>query len=181
MVPRSQREETFARYVVPEIEVLLRVARSITGSSADAEDVVQDTLIRAYRGIDRFDGAHPRAWLLTILRNAERNRVRRRRPTLLADPDGVEISLTSVPSDDDTADQATRSAFDAAVRAAFAALPEASRLTVELVDVDGLTCIEAAGVLGVAPGTVMSRLHRARARMRASLRHAGIEYSEGPS
>jgi RNA polymerase sigma-70 factor (ECF subfamily) len=64
------RNEAFAEYVVPEIEVLYRVARSLTGHAADAEDLVQDTLLRAFRSIDSFDGQHPRAWLLTILRTA---------------------------------------------------------------------------------------------------------------
>lgn len=59
----------FRTYVEPEIEMLLRVAQTLTGSWADSEDLVQDTLIRAYRAIEGFDGAHPRAWLLTILRH----------------------------------------------------------------------------------------------------------------
>ena len=53
-------EASFELYVVPEIEVLLRVARSLTRHRADAEDLVQDTLIHAYKAIDRFDGRHPR-------------------------------------------------------------------------------------------------------------------------
>lgn len=65
-----EQKETFDRYVVPEIEVLHRVARSITRTTTDAEDLVQDTMLRAYRAIGRFDGRHPRPWLLTIMRNA---------------------------------------------------------------------------------------------------------------
>ena len=70
----------FERYVIPEIQVLFRVARSLTRNDADAEDLVQDTLIRPHRSVDAFDGNHPRAWLLTILRNTHINRNRRRRP-----------------------------------------------------------------------------------------------------
>ncbi len=70
----------------PEIEVLLRVARTLTGSWADAEDLVQDTLVRAHRSIDGFDGTHPRAWLLTILRHANINSYRRQRPDVTDDP-----------------------------------------------------------------------------------------------
>ena len=55
-----------------------RVARSMTRHDADAEDLVQDTMLRAFRSIDRFDGRHPRAWLVTIMRNAQIDRVRRR-------------------------------------------------------------------------------------------------------
>uniref|UniRef100_UPI003752473E RNA polymerase sigma factor n=1 Tax=Ilumatobacter sp. TaxID=1967498 RepID=UPI003752473E len=83
-------DTAFERYVLPEIEVLLRVAHSLTRNHAEAEDLVQDTLLRAYRGIDGFDGRHPRAWLLTILRNTHINRNRRRRPELLRDPDATD-------------------------------------------------------------------------------------------
>ena len=94
MVPVRKRESSsadaaFAQHVLPEIDVLHRVALSLTRNAADAEDVVQETLIRAYRSIERFDGRHPRAWLLTILRNTHINRNRRRRPELLNDPEGA--------------------------------------------------------------------------------------------
>jgi hypothetical protein len=81
------RNDAFARWVVREIPVLLRVATSLTCQPADAEDLVQDTLIRAYSAVDRFDGEHPRAWLLTILRNTHVNRARRRLPVLFREPD----------------------------------------------------------------------------------------------
>jgi len=72
--------------VLLELPVLLRVARTMTGQPADAEDLVQDTLLRAWRALDTFDGRHPRAWL-TVMRHTEINRHRRRRPELLDDPD----------------------------------------------------------------------------------------------
>lgn len=68
------RSAAFRRYV-EEVAVLYRVAVSLTRHHADAEDLVQDTLLKAYRAADRFDGAYPRAWLLTILRNTHRNRL----------------------------------------------------------------------------------------------------------
>ncbi len=79
---RKQRQG-FDHYVVPEIPVLYRVALSLAGQPADAEDLVQDTLIRAFGAVDHFDGAQPRAWLLTILRHTRLNRVRGRKPVLL--------------------------------------------------------------------------------------------------
>lgn len=82
---RDDQHLAFDRYIVPEIPVLYRVALSLTGQQVDAEDLVQETLVRAFRAVDRFDGAHPRAWLLTILRHAHLNRVRMRRPVLLRD------------------------------------------------------------------------------------------------
>ncbi|MGH9130761.1 MAG: RNA polymerase sigma factor, partial [Acidimicrobiales bacterium] len=93
------RAQQFERFVVPELAVLLHVARTMTAQEHDAEDLVQDTLLRAYRAIDRFDGAHPRAWLFTIMRNANANRHRRRRPALLEDPAATE-DIACTPSDE---------------------------------------------------------------------------------
>ena len=165
----------FATYVLPEIEVLLRVARTMTPDLADAEDLVQDTLVRAYRGIERFDGAHPRAWLLTILRNTQINRSRRRRPELLKDPDRT----IGTPDATTTVEQSVEAlvvgaTFDTVVQDAFANLPDNFRRAVELVDIGGLSYAEAATVMGVPVGTVMSRLHRARGRMRDRLAAAGL-------
>jgi len=83
----GERQRRYADLVLLELPVLLRVARTMTGQPADAEDLVQDTLLRAWRALDTFDGRHPRAWLLTVMRHTEINRHRRRRPELLDDPD----------------------------------------------------------------------------------------------
>jgi len=163
----------FEQHVLPEIEVLLRVARSLTRNNADAEDLVQDTLIRAFRAIERFDGRHPRAWLLTILRNTHINRNRRQRPELLRDPDGTSRQLNELASVDVT-DASVDAGFDAEIERALAELDEPFRSVVQLVDVEGLTYAEAAEVLGVPAGTVMSRLHRARGRIRDRLDRAGL-------
>lgn len=173
----AARNDAFVRYVLPEVEVLLRVARTLTPQPVDAEDLVQDTLIRAFRACDRFDGAHPRAWLLTILRNTHLNRVRGRRPTLLDDPDTHEQDRVSWPGSappSSPEDLVLGEMFDHAVAQALDGLPEVFGAAVRLVDLDGLSYAEAAGVLGVPVGTVMSRLHRGRARIRASLARAGV-------
>src|SRR5680860_903706 len=81
----APRKVSFRQLVEPEIEVLLRVALTITSNQADSEDLVQETLLRAYKAIDRFDGRHPRAWLLTILRNTNANMHRRQRPGTIGD------------------------------------------------------------------------------------------------
>ena len=136
VVDDKAQKEAFDRYVVPEIEVLYRVARSITRNPTDAEDLVQDTMLRAYRAILRFDGRHPRAWLLTIMRNAQINRVRRKRPELLRDPDAAMERL----ADENSADLGpeglvVESGYDAAVEKAVDSLPEKFRTVVELVDI----------------------------------------------
>jgi RNA polymerase sigma-70 factor (ECF subfamily) len=167
--PASQA--AFEQHVLPEIELLLRVARSLTRHDADAEDLVQDTLMRAYRAIDRFDGRHPRAWLLTILRNTHINRNRRRRPELGRDGDAADAAQVI---GTERADAVVDAEFDGAVAAALGDLDERFRRVVELVDVEGLSYAEAASVLGVPAGTIMSRLHRARTRMRDRLARSGI-------
>lgn len=161
--------------MVPEIDVLLRVARTLVPRPADAEDLVQDTLLRAYRSIDSFDGRHARAWLLTIMRNTQINRTRRRRPELLDDPD----SAAEYADEHDNSRWSPEAVvvgatFDAVVVDALDSLPDRFRQVVELVDIDGLTYAEAAGAIGVPMGTVMSRLHRARTRIRSRLAAAGL-------
>jgi len=168
-------DERFREQVLPELEVLYRVARRLTRSATEAEDLVQDALVRAYRGFHRFDGRHPRAWLLTILRNTHINELRRRRPDLLEDE--VAQRLPAIGPDgrvDGTAERALRDDFDPLVREALNSLSANHRAVIALVDLDGLTYEEAARLLGVPAGTVMSRLHRARRRVRARLEEAGF-------
>lgn len=163
--------------MVPEIEILTRVAHTLTGSWSDAEDVVQETLVRAWRAVDRFDGAHPRAWLLTILRNTHLNMIRRRRPDLLWDGtprDGQRSAFASSYQpgpEQHTMDQT----LEADVELALTSLDPRFRRVVLLVDVDQLTYAETAEVLGIPVGTVMSRLHRGRDRLRGRLREIGQE------
>ena len=131
--------QAFAEYVLPELDVLYRVAFSLTRNHADAEDVVQDTVLRAYRAIGRFDGRHPRAWLLTILRNTNRNRGRRVRPGLLADADAARNALESTePARGDGGDAVVERTFDAVVESALRELSDKHRDVVELVDIDRL-------------------------------------------
>lgn len=175
-IDQRAREEAFGRFVLPELEILARVALSLTRSPADAEDLVQETLLAAFRGVDRFDGAHPRAWLLTIMRNAEAKRHRRRRPTLLREADqSYGWEGTDRAGVADSAEETVIGRhFEVVVAECLQVLPHRHRQVVELVDIDGLSYQEAAGVIGVPVGTVMSRLHRARARIRQRLAAAGL-------
>lgn len=165
--------QAFEYFVVPELGVLLHVARTMTPTDQDAEDLVQDTLLRAFKSIDQFDGAHVRAWLFTIMRNAQINRVRRKRPELLDDAEDAErLALADEEQSPEVAAEAR--AFDEAVTDALRELPARMSQVVELVDIDGLTCPEAAAALGIPVGTVMSRLHRARRKIRHCLDKAGF-------
>src|SRR5260370_23042059 len=109
------------------------------------------------------------------MRNAQVNRNRRRRPALLEDPDAALERLAG--QADEAADPEAAvmaEQFDETVDRALSGLPERFRQVVELVDVNGLTYGEAAEVLGIPEGTVMSRLHRARMRIRARLAAARV-------
>lgn len=160
--------EAFERFVVPELPVLARVARSITRHRADADDLVQDTLLRAYRSIDRFDGRHPRAWLLTIMRNAHINRSRGGpRPAVVPDPAALVVER---PGPGDSAEAiVVGQVLDPTLERAVGRLPLPLRQVLGLVDLQGWTCREVAVVLGVRAGTVTSRLHRARRQLRHTI------------
>ena len=160
-----------AALVEPEVGFLYRVANALEHNRADAEDLVQETLLRAYRSLDGFDGANVRGWLVTILKNTQRNQHRRTRPEAV-DP---EVAAATVdPVDRDPALLAERSDVERTVLAAIEDLDPTYRDTVLLVDVDGLTYAEAADVLGVPLGTIMSRLHRGRRQIRDRLATAGL-------
>jgi RNA polymerase sigma-70 factor, ECF subfamily len=176
LIDGGTRDEAFRRYVEPELDVLLRVARRLTNQPSDAEDLVQDTLVRAYSALDSFDGRHPRAWLLTILRNTWKNSLRKRRPVLLDDAD-PEFAGTPAPGPDGRGgaeERAMLGTVDGAIVFAHRSLSEKKRVVVMLVDVDGLTYQETADVLEIPIGTVMSRLHRARKQLRAELEEGGF-------
>ncbi len=170
--PNSPAAGSFDAFVGPHLPVLLRVAGSLCRNSHDAEDLVQDTLIRAFSGLGTFDGTYPRAWLLTIMRNANINRHRRQRPGLLHDATDLageaDRRNPPEPSAEDVAAAHTPAPW---IADALGRLSPRHLQVVQLVDIDGLTYDEAAAALGIPAGTVTSRLHRARHRMRAHLNH----------
>lgn len=171
----QRRDDAFQTYVVGEIDILYRVAVTLTRNPTDAEDLVQDTLLRAYRAIDRFDGAHPRAWLLTILRHTHYNRIRKRQPVLLADGESAQRVLEQTgPSAPSSEEVALAEQFEPVIAQALDDLPDEFRDVIDLVDLQGLSYAQAADRLAIPKGTVMSRLHRARRRIRATLDQAGL-------
>jgi RNA polymerase sigma-70 factor, ECF subfamily len=169
------RDQRFREQVLPELDVMYRVALRLTRSPAEAEDLVQDALVRAYRGFDGFDGRYPRAWLLTIVRNTHINSLRKRRPDLLDAEVAQRLPAPGADGrQDGTSERALHDDFDPLVRDALRSLSANHRAVIALVDLDGLSYKEAADVLGVPVGTVMSRLHRARRKVRARLEGAGF-------
>lgn len=175
MTPATDTTAAFEQHVLPELDLLYRTAWSLTHSDADAQDLVQETLLRAFRAIDRFDGRYPRAWLLTIMRNANINRARKRQPELLTDPDATFERSLEAAEGTGPEELVVGATFDATVERAFNDLPDKFREVIELVDLNGLAYQEAADVLDVPVGTVMSRLHRARKRIRDHIAEVGLD------
>ena len=152
-------------------------ALRLTKSKADADDLVQDTLVRAYRFYDRYEpGTNFKAWLLRIQVNLFANRYRRsvRERTLLdgpaADPVGEGcMSAATMRGLADPVGEAERSILCREIERAFEQLSDDARTIVLLADVHELSYKEIAEVIGKPVGTVMSRLHRARRQLKAAL------------
>lgn len=170
-----ERQRMFDRYIVPEIPMLLRVARSLTAQPADAEDLAQDTLLRAYRGIAGFDGYFPRAWLLRILHNTHISMVRRRTPMLMFGSADRDEGFSDPAPQFSPENVVVEKSFDDAIEQALAKLRRQNRSVIDLVDIEGLSYAEAAIALDVPVGTVVSRLHRARKQIRDHLASQGVE------
>ena len=171
------RPESFRLFVEPEIPVLLRVARSLTGNSADAEDLVQETLIKSFGALDKFDGANPRAWLLTILRNTAHNVWRKKKPDYVDDwsllPNFKPAFNASSPRSAE--DEVLSGVVDQSITNAVNDLSEEFRAVLILVDVEGFSYAECAEILGIPIGTVMSRRSRAVAKVRKSLKKEAVK------
>jgi RNA polymerase sigma-70 factor (ECF subfamily) len=166
----------FAQIVLPHLSEGFALARWIAGNRPDAEDILQEASLRAFRAIgDRRDGS-VRAWWLTIVRNSAYTWLRRNRPALLVGVAYIEaVERAQTPDNDPETPETTLIAqADAAqLEAAIATLPAPFRETLILRDLQGLDYREIAEVTAVPIGTVMSRLARARTRLIALLQGTG--------
>jgi RNA polymerase sigma-70 factor (ECF subfamily) len=159
------------RYHAP----LRRMLRAMLRNEADTDDLLQETFLRAFRFLHRFDPARPFGpWLLRIGANLGRNQLRRRAAR-------AEVPLDPAPTDEDrpvvidrladprALDEIEHRLLAGSVRQAMAALPEELRVVLEMRVMAEMSYQEIAGALAIPIGTVMSRLHRARARVQAAL------------
>jgi RNA polymerase sigma-70 factor (ECF subfamily) len=147
------------------LEPLFAVALRLTRNRADAEDLVQDTFVKALRFGDRYTpGTNLKAWLFTILHNTWRNRLRdAARAPLDVDSDRVENAAMESASAPETPERILlRATLDADLQAALDALPEAFRQAVWLRDVEEFSYAEIGEMLEIPMGTVMSRISRGR-------------------
>jgi RNA polymerase sigma-70 factor, ECF subfamily len=165
----GELEDRFEREALPLLGEMYAAALRLTRNPADAEDVLQETYLRAYRGFGTFkEGTNLRAWLYRILTNAFINtyRKRQREPQTVSDDEVPEWYLYERLGGDGAEASAEAEVLetlpDEDVQDALASLPEQFRLAVLLADVEGFSYKEIAEILDVPIGTVMSRLHRGR-------------------
>ena len=178
----EDRRTRFERECLVHLDAVFRAARRFTRDADMARDLVQDAMVRAYRAFDGFTpGTNGRAWLLSIVYSVFINGYHRqqRRPATVS-MDALETRyadrLLVAPQA-----SAASAVSDEEVLAALDQLPEEFRSTVLLVDVDELSYQEAADALGVAVGTVRSRLHRARRLLAVALEDYASERGLSPN
>src|SRR5882672_4892075 len=167
---------SFEVEALASLDSLYRTALRITRKPADAEDLVQDTYLKAFRAADSFEpGTNLRAWLFTILHNTARNRVRdRARDTVSVDSEFVDRAAELPPAGgavETPESRLIRETLTPELQAALDALPEAFREAVWLRDVEEFSYAEIAGMLSIPIGTVMSRISRGRRLLFERLNH----------
>jgi RNA polymerase sigma-70 factor (ECF subfamily) len=163
----------FARIVSPCLPAALALARALTGSAADAEDVVQEACLHALRALDSVAVANGRAWVLAIVHNTACTWLSRNRPAEIVavdDLNAVEQAQAHDRTDGQTPEAEVIAKADGVrLNKAIQELPALWRETLILRDMEGYSYREIAQVMGVPIGTVMSRLARARARLMLAL------------
>ena len=167
----------FKSVVLPHLDAAYGLARWLTGSRTDSEDVVQDACLRALRGISTFSGDNSRAWLLTIVRNTTYSWLHKNRPAAVVEVEDLEaVNCEQLSRSDVETPETELSARDDAtlLESAMAMLPIALRETLLLRELQELSYCEIAAVTEVSIGTVMSRIARARARIVAITRPARL-------
>ncbi len=185
--PDAELAARFARESEPLFDVLARGARRLARNEADAEDLLQDTLLHAYAGFHTFkDGTNLKAWLFRIQYNrwVSTHRYRQRRP--------MEVAVDEV-GERDLADGAARLSTgprsaedevldalpDSEIKAALAALPDGVGVALYHSCIQGYTYAETAAMMNIPVGTVMSRVSRGRQRLRVALSH--LDHGTAPS
>lgn len=177
-VAAEEKRRAFEEEALPHLDTVYRVALRLAGDAMRAEDLAQETMLKAYRAWHRYErGTNARAWLLTILRNSFINEYRRRQPEAHAS-DFHELQEFLV--FEDIQEVNPESGFfnelvDEGVVRALEALPPLFREAVILSDLEGMSYAEISGITGVPIGTVKSRLFRGRRRLRDDLYAYALE------
>lgn len=173
---RAERDLLFGATALVHLPSVYRLALAFGGGESLAEDLTQETFVRAYERFGSFrPGTNCRAWLLTILRHlaADRHRAASRQPPLeeeFAEEDLERPVVADPPPPEIENEEAFLELFGDEVTRMLRAIPRDGRLALLLADVEGLAYADIAGVLACPVGTVRSRIHRARAFLRERLR-----------
>lgn len=170
--------EGFESTALIHIDSLYRFALNMSGNEADAEDLVQDTYLKAYKFFDKFEpGTNCKAWLIKILRNTFINTIRRGKGSkYMVRMQELEENGIELPSNFSTEHEIFGDLMDDDITAAMDALSPEFRNTILLSDVEGLSYKEIAEITDCPIGTVMSRLHRARRLLRERLSSYAAQY-----
>ena len=182
---QADRAAAFEAAVLPHARAAFALAHWLTRDAHDAEDVVQEAWLRAFKYFDRFAGGEARSWFLTIVRNAfHRWRERQVRAASLhadasLDPGDGEEAAAAASTADDPAQALLRASEREAVNRAIGELPLDYREVLVLRELEGLSYREIAAIVAIPIGTVMSRLARARERLRDRLAAADPEARGG--
>jgi RNA polymerase sigma-70 factor (ECF subfamily) len=171
-------DEAFVDAFLSHLDMLHNLARGLSDTAQDAEDLVQETCLLGLRGWRRRAPDDPRAWLATVCLNAARSRYRQRavRPYEVRADDWLLERADSV----DTADQALAAVDVARVRAALRQLPDVQREAITLMDLAGCTAATTAAIVGAPRGTVLARVHRGRKALALLLRDGQEVDGHGP-
>lgn len=175
-----QKQEDFQEEIIPHLDAMYNFALRLTSDPNDAEDLVQDTIVKAFRFFSSYEkGTNAKAWLFRILKNSYINNYRKKsKQPSQVDYDEVSSFYETIRADrtdtSDLEDRMFRELIDDDISDALEELPEDFRTVVLLCDVEGFTYEEIANMLDVPIGTIRSRLHRGRNLLKAEL----LEYAE---
>lgn len=171
-----QKQEDFEDEIIPHLDAMYNFALRLTSDPSDAEDLVQDTIVKAFRFFSSYEkGTNAKAWLFRILKNSYINNYRKKsKQPNQVDYDEVSTFYETIRAErtdtSDLEDKMFRDLIDDDISAALEELPEDFRTVVLLCDVEGFTYEEIANMLDVPIGTIRSRLHRGRNLLKAQLK-----------
>lgn len=175
-----QKQKDFEEEIIPHLDAMYNFALRLTSDPNDAEDLVQDTIVKAYRFFSSYEkGTNAKAWLFRILKNSYINNYRKKsKQPNQVDYDEVSTFYETIRAErtdtSDLEDRMFRELIDDDISNALEELPEDFRTVVLLCDVEGFTYEEIANMLDVPIGTIRSRLHRGRNLLKTQL----MEYAE---
>jgi RNA polymerase sigma factor (sigma-70 family) len=171
-VLETQERIRFEQLVLPHLDAAVNLARWLLRNPADAEDLAQEAMLRAYRFFDRFRGGDGRAWLLKIVRNTCYSWLEKNRPSELMTEFDEELHQRPGPTPETLAAQSDERQR---LMLALESLPTRSREVLALRELEGCSYKEIGEITGIPMGTVMSTLSRARERLKRTLSGAATK------